>query len=50
MDSKPVTLASNCNGVLPVMKARGWSNVTKSKVEINQPSMVSQYTQFMGGG
>lgn len=32
------------------MKARGWSNVTKSKVEINQPSMVSQYTQFMGGG
>jgi len=43
MDSKPVTLASNCNGVLPMMKARRWS-----KVEIDQPFLVSQYNQYMG--
>ena len=49
MDSKPVTLASNCNGVHPVKTARRWSNATKTKVEIDQPFVVSQYNKFLGG-
>jgi len=49
MDSKPVTLASNCNGVNPVMKARRWSNASKAKIEIDQPFVISQYNKFMGG-
>jgi len=44
MHSKPVTLAFNCNGVLSMMKARRWSNATKSKVEIDQPFLVSYST------
>jgi len=32
MDSKPATIVYNCNGVLHMMKARRWSNATKSKV------------------
>ena len=49
MDSKPVTLASNCNGVNPVMTARRWCNATKSKIDIDQPYVISQYNKFMGG-
>ena len=49
MDSKPVTLASNCNGVHPVMTARRWSNACKAKIEIDQPFLISQYNKFMGG-
>jgi len=41
MDSKPVTLVSNCNGMLSTMKVCHWSNATKSEVEIDQPFIVS---------
>jgi len=49
MDSKPVTLASNYNGVHPVMTARRWSNAYKAKIEVDQPFLVFQYNKFMVG-
>lgn len=49
MDSKPVTLASNCHGVVPLMKAKRWSSAEKIRMEIDQPFIVSQYNKFMGG-
>jgi len=30
MDSKPVSLVSNCNGVNPLSKAKHWSNAAKA--------------------
>jgi hypothetical protein len=48
-DSSPVTMASNCNGVMPIGKARRWSNVDKARVEVDQPLLVSTYNKYMGG-
>ena len=44
-----VTLASNCYGVNPVRSASRWSNAEKKRISIDQPDVVYQYNQFMGG-
>ena len=54
IDSKPVTLASNCNGVHPVMTARHWSNASKEKNwgkdrVRSWTFLVFQYNKFMDG-
>lgn len=48
-DSCAVTLASNCNRVYPIVKAKRWSNAEKARIEIDQPFLISQYNKFMGG-
>ena len=48
-DNSVVTLASNCYGVNPVRSASRWSNAEKKRISIDQPDVVYQYNQFMGG-
>ncbi len=48
-DNSVVTLASNCYGVEPVMKARRWSAAEKKFVEVPQPHVVHTYNVGMGG-
>ena len=48
-DNSVVTLASNCYGVNPVRSATRWSNADKKRIAIDQPEVVFQYNQFMGG-
>ena len=44
-----VTMASNCHGVAPVRSASRWLSVEKKRIAIDQPDIVYQYNQFMGG-
>ena len=48
-DNNVVTLASNCYGVDPVRPASRWSNAEKKRISIDQPDVIYQYNQFMGG-
>ena len=48
-DNSVVTMASNCYGVNPVRCATRWSNADKKRIAINQPEVLFQYNQFMGG-
>ena len=48
-DNSVVTLASNCYGVNPVRSASRSSNAEKKRISIDQPDVVYQYNQFMGG-
>lgn len=48
-DNNVVTLVSNVFGVKPLVKAKRWSNSEKKIVEIDQPNLIAQYNQCMGG-
>ena len=48
-DNSVVTLTSNCYGVNPVRSASRWSNAEKKRISIDQPDVIYQYNQFMGG-
>ncbi len=48
-DNNIVTIASNRSGVLPLGKARRWSQAEKKRIEIAQPACVQEYNTYMGG-
>ena len=48
-DNSVVTLASNCYCVNPERSASRWSNAEKKRISIDQPDVIYQYNQFMGG-
>ena len=48
-DNSVVTMGSNCYGINPVRSATRWSNADKKRIAIDQPEVVFQYNQFMGG-
>lgn len=48
-DNKPVILTSSIHGKDPVDKCRRWSKQQKIYVEVNRPSIVSEYNDSMGG-
>ena len=48
-DNRAVTLVSSFTGPQPIDKVRRWDKRTKTYVEVDRPSIVGVYNQFMGG-
>lgn len=48
-DNSVVTLLSSEHGVQPMQKAKRYSAALKSRIDIPQPYLISQYNQYMGG-
>lgn len=48
-DNNVVTLATNCDPVLPLGQTKRWSKAHKRFVYINQPNIVKVYNATMGG-
>jgi hypothetical protein len=48
-DNSIVTVLSNEYGVNPIQKAQRYSVTAKRRIDIDQPHVIHQYNQFMGG-
>ncbi len=48
-DNSVVTLASNCDCVLPTQNVSRWSKQQKERIQVPQPQMIAEYNKFMGG-
>lgn len=48
-DNKPVTLLSSFVGAYPTTQVKRWDSKSKAKVDVDCPSAVTVYNQFMGG-
>lgn len=48
-DNNIVRVCSNINGEYPFVKAKRWFHKDKKNVEIDQPNVIAQYNQYMGG-
>ena len=48
-DNAVVTMISNAHTIFPLQKAKRYSRIQKGTVEIQQPGLVCDYNQNMGG-
>jgi hypothetical protein len=48
-DNSVVTIASNCLGTKPVVKAKRWSAAEKKVIDVDQPYVIQAYNAGMGG-
>ncbi|XP_070173741.1 piggyBac transposable element-derived protein 3-like [Littorina saxatilis] len=48
-DNSVVTVASNCDRVMPLARVRRWSRAQRQFVQIEQPDLIRVYNATMGG-
>lgn len=48
-DNSVVTVGTNFDGIEPLQSVKRWSRIQKSKVNIAQPHLISEYNAGMGG-
>jgi hypothetical protein len=49
MDNNIVSAASTCHGIEPVDNVQRYSQTDKKVVQVQRPSMISEYNRYMGG-
>lgn len=49
MDNNAVTTASTCHGVAPLSMVNRYSQKDKKIVQVQRPSIITEYSRFMGG-
>ncbi|MGH0120964.1 UNVERIFIED_CONTAM: hypothetical protein FKN15_018377 [Acipenser sinensis] len=48
-DNSVVTMASNCQPVMPIRKAKRYSRAEKKVIEVDEPQVIRDYNKYMGG-